>query len=91
MSKESHFSFDNVGKELASSLKFIQSGARQGGGRGQGGRLTTLNFRTGAVTTLNLFHVLIFYEVIFPVNKQGSIASPPTTSIIPVRYGAVNK
>ena len=37
---------------------------------------------------------LFFYEVIFPVNKQGSIESPqlgPTTSIIPVRYGAVNK
>ena len=28
--------------------------------RGQGGRLTTLNFRPGAVTTLNLGHVLIF-------------------------------
>ena len=44
--------------------------------RGQGGRLTTLNFRPGAVTTLNFFHVLIFYQVIFPVNKQGSIESP---------------
>ena len=33
-----------------------------------------------------------FYEVIFPVNKQGSIESPQlATSIIPVRYGAVNK
>ena len=29
------------------------------------------------MTTLNLGHVSIFYEVIFPVNKQGSIESPP--------------
>ena len=49
---------------------------RRAARRGQGGRLTTLNFRTGAVTTLDFFHVLIFYEVIFPVNKQGSIESP---------------
>ena len=50
---------------------------RRAARRGQGGRLTILNFRTGAVTTLNFFHVLIFfYEVIFPVNKQGSIESP---------------
>ena len=33
---------------------------RRAARRGQGGRLTTLNFRTGAVTTLNFFHVLIF-------------------------------
>ena len=55
-------------------------GARQGGvrvvGRGQGGRPTTLNFRPRAVTILNSGHVLIFYQVI-PVNKQGSIESPP--------------
>ena len=38
-----------------------------------------LNFRPGAVTTLNLGHVSIFYQVIFPVQKQGSrpIESPP--------------
>ena len=29
------------------------------------------------MTTLNLGHVSIFYQVIFPVNKQGSIESPP--------------
>ena len=28
----------------------------------QGGRLTTLNFRPGAVTSLNFFHVLIFFS-----------------------------
>ena len=50
---------------------------RRAARRGQGGRLTTLNFRPGAVTTLNLGHVSIFYQVIFPVNKQGSIESPP--------------
>ena len=33
---------------------------RRAARRRQGGRLTTLNFRTGAVTTLNFFHVLIF-------------------------------
>ena len=35
-----------------------------------------------------------FYEVIFPVNKQGSIESPHLLlvgPIIPVRYGTVNK
>ena len=42
----------------------------------QGGRLTTLNFRPGAVTTQNLGHVSNFYQVIFPVNNQGSIESP---------------
>ena len=51
--------------------------ARRAARRGQGGRLTTLNFRPGAVTTLNLGHVSIFYQVIFPVHKQGSIESPP--------------
>ena len=50
---------------------------RRAARRGQGGRLTTLNFRPGAVTTLNLGHVSIFYKVIFPVHKQGSIESPP--------------
>ena len=50
---------------------------RRAARRCQGGRLTTLNFRPGAVTTLNLGHVSIFYQVIFPVNKQGSIESPP--------------
>ena len=50
---------------------------RRAARRGQGGRLPTLNFRPGAVTTLNLGHVSIFYQVIFPVNKQGSIESPP--------------
>ena len=49
---------------------------RRAARRGQGGRLTTLNFRPGAVTTLNLGHVPIFYQVIFPVHKQGSIESP---------------
>ena len=29
------------------------------------------------MTTLNLGHVSIFYQVIFPVNKQGSIERPP--------------
>ena len=29
------------------------------------------------MTTLNLGHVSIFYQVIFPVHKQGSIESPP--------------
>ena len=29
------------------------------------------------MTTLNLGHVSIFYKVIFPVHKQGSIESPP--------------
>ena len=33
---------------------------RRAARRGQGGRLTTLNFRPGAVTTLYFFHVLIF-------------------------------
>ena len=33
---------------------------RRAARRGQGGRLTTLNFRPGAVTPLNLGHVLIF-------------------------------
>ena len=33
---------------------------RRAARRGQGGPLTTLNFRPGAVTTLNLGHVLIF-------------------------------
>ena len=33
---------------------------RRAARRGQGGRLTTLNFRPGAVTTLNLGHVSIF-------------------------------
>ena len=51
--------------------------SRRAARRGQGGRLTTLNFRPGAVTTLNLGHVSIFYQVIFPVHKQGSIESPP--------------
>ena len=50
---------------------------RRAARRGQGGRLTTLNFRPGAVTTLNLGHVFIFYQVIFSVPKQGSIESPP--------------
>ena len=51
---------------------------RRAARRGQGGRLTTLNFRPGAVTTLNLGHIYIFfYQVIFPVHKQGSIESPP--------------
>ena len=39
--------------------------------------MNTLNFRPGAVTTLNLGHVFIFYQVIFSVPKQGSIESPP--------------
>ena len=43
--------------------------ARRAARRGQGGRLTTLNFSPGAVTTLNLGHVSIFYQVIFPVHK----------------------
>ena len=43
------------------------------GKAGHGGRLTTLNFRPGAVTTLNFVHVLLFYQVIFSVNKQGSM------------------
>ena len=51
---------------------------RRAARRGQGGRLTTLNFRPGAVTTLNLGHVSIFYQVIFPVNEQGNIESPPS-------------
>ena len=34
--------------------------ARRAARRGQGGRLTTLNFRPGAVTTLNLGHVSNF-------------------------------
>ena len=55
----------------------MQSELRRAARRGQGGRLTTLNFRPGAVTTLNLGHVSIFYHVIFPVHKQGSIESPP--------------
>ena len=29
------------------------------------------------MTTLNLGHVSIFYQVIFPVHKQGSMESPP--------------
>ena len=33
---------------------------RRAARRGQGGRLTTLNFRPGAVTTLNLGHISIF-------------------------------
>ena len=37
-------------------LQYCRRAAR----RGQGGRLTTLNFTTGAVTTLNCLHVLIF-------------------------------
>ena len=46
--------------------------------RGQGRRLTTLNVRSGAVTTLNFFHVLIcFYKIMSPVNQKGSIGSPP--------------
>ena len=49
---------------------------RRAARRGQGGRLTTLNFRPGAVTTLNLGHVFIFHQVIFSVPKQGSIESP---------------
>ena len=36
-----------------------------------------MKFRPGAVTTLNLGYVSIFYQVIFPVHKQGSIESPP--------------
>ena len=56
--------------------------ARRAARRGQGGRLTTLNFRPGAVTPLNLGHVSIFYQVIFPVNKQGSIESPPRKQIM---------
>ena len=55
----------------------VSKHVRRAARRGQGGRLTTLNFRPGAVTTLNLGHVSIFYQVIFPVNKQGSIESPP--------------
>ena len=39
----------------------IGKGVQRAARRGQGGRLTTLNFRTGAVTTLNFFHVLIFF------------------------------
>ena len=35
--------------------------SRRAARRGQGGRLTTLNFRPGAVTTLNLGHVSIFF------------------------------
>ena len=60
---------------IQTQFKYIR--ARRAARRGQGGRLTTLNFRPGAVTTLNLGHVSIFYQVIFPVNKQGSIESPP--------------
>ena len=64
----------------------------QARGKAGAGWSADMNFRTGAVTTLNFFHVLIFYEVIFPVNKQGSIESPQLLLvIIPVRYGAVNK
>ena len=52
---------------------------RRAARRGQGGRLTTLNFWPGAVTTLNFGHVSIFYQVIFPVglHKQRSIESQP--------------
>ena len=39
---------------------------RRAARRGQGGRLTTLNFRTGAVTTLNFLHVLIFFYQVGP-------------------------
>ena len=49
----------------------LVAGARQGGVL-KGGRLTTLKFRPGALTTLNLGHVSIFY-----LDKQGSIESPP--------------
>ena len=38
-----------------------RTGCRRAARRGQGGRLTTLNFRPGAVTTLNLGHVSIFF------------------------------
>ena len=62
-------------KVLLRAAKILRS--RRAARRGQGGRLTTLNFRPGAVTTLNLGHVSIFYQVIFPVNKKGSIGSPP--------------
>ena len=40
---------------------YFASVIRRAARRGQGSRLTTLNFRTGAVTTLNFFHVLIFF------------------------------
>ena len=39
----------------------LSHSSRRAARRGQGGRLTTLNVRTGAVTTLNFFHVLIFF------------------------------
>ena len=42
------------------SLSNYHSIHRRAARRGQGGRLTTLNFRPGAVTTLNLGHVSIF-------------------------------
>ena len=45
----------------------VNNVSRRAARRGQGGRLTTLN----------LGHVSIFYQVIFPVHKQGSIESPP--------------
>ena len=63
-----------IGQDVVLS---ISNACRRAARRGQGGRLTTLNFRPGAVTTLNLGHVSIFYQVIFPLNKQGSIESPP--------------
>ena len=42
------------------SISFTLSPCRRAARRGQGGRLTTLNFLTGAATTLDFFHVLIF-------------------------------
>ena len=60
--------------------------------RGQGGRLTTLNFRTGAVTTLNFFHAWIFlWSNISRKQTRQYRKSTTTTSILPVRCGAVNK
>ena len=49
----------NVAQMMVNCLDWLHVN-RRAARRGQGGRLTTLNFRTGAVTTLNFFHVLIF-------------------------------
>ena len=56
--------------------------SRRAARRGQGGQLTTLNF----------FHVLIFlWSNISRKQTRQYRKSTTTTSIIPVRYGAVNK
>ena len=74
--KEKGLAADEVYDRATSWAGECHRTSRRAARRGQDGRLTTLNFRTGSDHPECLPCFFFFYEVIFPVNKQGSIESP---------------